>query len=212
MKNPLVSVVIPVYNSASTIEACLGSVIGQSFKDFEVVVVDNNSTDGTRSMVKRAQKKDGRVRCILEKVQGRGPARNKGLRSAKGEVMAWTDSDCTVPSDWLEKLARPILDGKADAVQGGQSSMVDGLWSRLAQRADLRHFGSQVYKKKYIDHVDTKNLGIRKSVWSRPGASIRGFVPLRISSLRFGSRRPGARYCICLTSRSNTDIGPRSGH
>jgi glycosyltransferase involved in cell wall biosynthesis len=85
----------------------------------ELIVADNGSADNTREIVEKAQMKSMRLRHIIEPAVGQCQARNRGLAEAKGEVIIFTDDDVRVPADWIEQMARPILNGDADAVQGG---------------------------------------------------------------------------------------------
>ena len=102
--NPLISVVIPAFNRASTIKYCLNSVLAQTYGYIEVIIVDDGSTDNTVSIVK--QNNDTRVRCIVvEKNSGAQCARNIGVQKAKGDWIAFQDSD----DEWLpDKLQMQI--------------------------------------------------------------------------------------------------------
>ena len=99
-----VSVIIPTYNSASTLAAAIESVLGQSFKGFEIIVVDDGSTDDTRSVLSEYIDQ-GKIIYLLQKNQGCGVARNNGARIAKGEFVAFLDGD----DYWhAEKLAQQM--------------------------------------------------------------------------------------------------------
>lgn len=101
-----VSAIIPAYNRAHCIERAIKSVQDQTFKDMEILVCDDASTDATRDIVRTYQAKDSRIilLCLLEN-QGAGAARNLGMQAAKGEYIAFFDSD----DEWLpEKLARQV--------------------------------------------------------------------------------------------------------
>lgn len=104
MTNPFVSVIIPTYNRANTIGYCLDSVANQTYKNIEIIVVDDCSTDGTVGIVKKYP--DVRVRCIvLENNGGAQRARNRGIQEAKGEWIAFQDSD----DEWMpEKLEKQV--------------------------------------------------------------------------------------------------------
>jgi glycosyltransferase involved in cell wall biosynthesis len=101
---PLVSVIIPAYNRAATIARALKSVLAQTVRDIEVIVVDDASTDGTLDAVRRAQ--DGRVRCIAcDSNAGAAAARNRGIMAANASFVAFLDSD----DFWApEKLQRQL--------------------------------------------------------------------------------------------------------
>ena len=97
---PLVSVIIPVYNDVSRLELCLRALDAQRYPSYEVIVVDNGSTDGD---VARVCETFAQVRFARELKEGSYPARNKGLSLAQGDVIAFTDSDCIPAADWLEQ-------------------------------------------------------------------------------------------------------------
>ncbi len=101
MKNSKVSVIIPIHNSEKTIKQCLTSVLNQTYKNYETIVVDNNSTDNSKSIINSFQNKNKEIKYFFEKRIGRGFARNKGLKEAKGEIIIMTDSDCIVPQNCI---------------------------------------------------------------------------------------------------------------
>lgn len=102
--NELISVVIPTFNRQDTIIYCLNSVLEQTYKNLEVIVVDDCSTDDTVKTVRNCP--DPRVRCVvLEKNSGAQKARNRGIKEAKGDWIAFHDSD----DEWLpEKIERQV--------------------------------------------------------------------------------------------------------
>jgi glycosyltransferase involved in cell wall biosynthesis len=114
---PLVSVVVPVFNGEATIAACIDSLMGSDYPAgrFEVVVVDNRSTDRTAAILAGYGE-----RIVLTREATRGPAaaRNRGVRAASGEIVAFTDADCTVDPDWLIRLTGPLNDPSVGIVGG----------------------------------------------------------------------------------------------
>ncbi len=92
-ENPLVSVIIPVHNREEYIGEAVESVLNQSYKNIELIIVDDGSTDNTGNIVKEYMEKDDRVRYIYQENQGSGAARNTGIKEAKGEYVAFLDSD-----------------------------------------------------------------------------------------------------------------------
>jgi glycosyltransferase involved in cell wall biosynthesis len=104
---PRVSVVIPLYNKASSIGAAAGSVLRQTFADLELIVVDDGSTDGSASVVRGLG--DSRVRLIAQPNAGPGAARNRGLADATGEYVAFLDADDEWDAEFLQ-LAVTALD------------------------------------------------------------------------------------------------------
>jgi glycosyltransferase involved in cell wall biosynthesis len=160
---PFVSVIIPVYNSEKTLKSCLKSVLKQSYSNYEIVVVDNNSKDHSREIIKFFEKKDQKLKYFFEPIRGRGSARNKGILSSKGEIILMVDSDCVVPFNWIEQLLEPIRFEKESIVMGNEEIAFKNKLSYQIQRANhsllLKHLSGN-----YINYLDTKNFAILSSV------------------------------------------------
>lgn len=99
-----VSVIVPVYNVREYLERCVDSIINQSVKEIEIILVDDGSTDGSGDLCETLAKKDHRIKVIHQENQGLGPARNSGLDVAKGQYVSFIDSD-----DWIELNTYEIL-------------------------------------------------------------------------------------------------------
>ncbi|MBW2991803.1 glycosyltransferase [Candidatus Woesearchaeota archaeon] len=116
MKNKLlVSVIIPAYNSARFICEAIDSVLAQSYKNFEIVVVDDGSTDDTKKVLKKYKNK---IRYIYQENKKQAAARNKGIENSKGELIAFLDADDTWMKDKL-KLQVPLFEEDVGLVYGG---------------------------------------------------------------------------------------------
>ncbi len=152
----MISVIIPVYNGAGTLRACLASVLAQAHPSFEVIVVDNNSTDTSASIVISFGSK---VRCVREPKQGRGAARNAGIAVAVGDSIVFTDCDCIASPDWLSRLTQPLIAGQALAATGFHDAAAGNYWARQIQQRDCIYF-NRVRDGDHILHVDTKNFAI----------------------------------------------------
>jgi glycosyltransferase involved in cell wall biosynthesis len=98
---PEVSVIVPLYNKAAHIDRCLDAILGQSFADFELIVVNDGSTDGSEQAVKR--RSDPRVRLISQANAGPGAARNHGARLAQSPLLAFLDGDDAWHRDYLKE-------------------------------------------------------------------------------------------------------------
>lgn len=128
MKNPKLSIIIPVYNEEENISKCIESLRKQSYKNFEIIVVDDGSTDKTREMVKKFKK----VRLIIGQHKGPGFSRNLGAKKAKGKILVFVDADMTFDKNYLKYLIRPIVE---DDVIGTEevyqlASNLDNVWSK----------------------------------------------------------------------------------
>ena len=105
---PLFSIIIPVYNSAKTIRECLESIVIQSFPDFEVIVVNDGSTDETEKIVKSFSENDTRIKLYSFPNSGVSETRRRGISLATGEYILQVDSDDTINSELLDRLAEVI--------------------------------------------------------------------------------------------------------
>lgn len=101
----MISVIVPAYNAERCLSACAASLFVQSLKDFELLLIDDGSTDGTAAVMAELAEKDARVRLIAhEGNRGLSAARNTGLAQARGRYIAFVDADDTVSPVYLEKL------------------------------------------------------------------------------------------------------------
>lgn len=100
----MLSVIIPVHNSERYLKQCIESIIGQSYKNMEIIIVENNSTDSSKKICNDYVKKDKRIRLLSESKKGAAAARNRGLSEAKGDYITFVDSD-----DWLDQKAYEVV-------------------------------------------------------------------------------------------------------
>lgn len=98
------SIIIPVYNSKYYLRKCIESVTQQTFADFELLLINDGSTDGSEIICKEFLEKDARIRLINQRNKGASSARNTGLREAKGEYIVFIDSDDFVSKDYLQNF------------------------------------------------------------------------------------------------------------
>lgn len=116
-ERPAVSVIVPIYNSASTLRRCLESLVAQSFRDFELILVDDGSTDSSLSICRGYADTDPRIRVFSQSNRGVSAARNLGLSNARGDYAAFCDSDDMVRDCWLSSMMS--VSGKAGLVVCG---------------------------------------------------------------------------------------------
>ncbi len=105
MKNPFFSIVIPTYNRAHLISKAIESVIAQTYSDWELIIVDDGSTDNTKELVDNYCNKDNRIRYIYQENAERSVARNNGIDHAKGEFICFLDSDDYYALNRLENIS-----------------------------------------------------------------------------------------------------------
>lgn len=116
----LVSVIIPVYNSEKYIEECLNCVMGQTYGEFEIVVVNDGSTDSSEKIINALKEKDNRIKYVKQENAGAGEARNTGIQNASGKYVIFLDSDDKIKEDYIEKLVNEIVTKQQDIVCSGE--------------------------------------------------------------------------------------------
>lgn len=115
---PAVSVVLPIYNVEAYLRECLDSILTQSFDDFEVLVVDDGSLDGSRAIAEHYASRDRRIRILSRSNGGLGAARNTGIRAARGRYLTFVDSDDLLGAGALHRLVTAAEAANADVVVG----------------------------------------------------------------------------------------------
>lgn len=112
----LFSIIVPVYNVEKYLDKCLKSILRQTFKDFECIIIDDGSPDNSNIIIDKYVKLDQRFKVIHQKNMGISAARNAGLDIAEGDYIKFIDSDDYIADDYLEKFALKIADTDADIV------------------------------------------------------------------------------------------------
>ncbi len=134
MKNPSISVVVPVYKVEAWLPACVDSLLKQDFDDFELILVDDGSPDGCGAICDEYARKDERVRVIHRQNGGLSAARNSGIEAARGQYIAFVDSDDWVAPDYLSRMYKTAQTQQADLVVCGVEDTPDS-GQRLAEPA-----------------------------------------------------------------------------
>lgn len=114
---PYISVILPVYNVAAYLERCMDSILSQSFKDYEIVLVDDGSTDASGQICDGYAEKYPNIRVIHKLNGGLASARNAGLELAEGEYVWWVDSDDWIEPGALEQLHKASCENMPDIVK-----------------------------------------------------------------------------------------------
>lgn len=109
-----VSIIVPVYNAEKYLQECIDSLINQTKKDIEIILVNDGSTDGSRNIIERNCKKYDNITFIDQENKGVCVARNKGIEAAKGEYIGWLDSDDMLKPQAIERLYKTMKEKNAD--------------------------------------------------------------------------------------------------
>ncbi len=169
---PRVSIVVPVRNGEQTIEMLLESLLRIDYDrdKFEAVVVDGDSTDRTRNMVRKYP-----VKLIIERKEGLNAARNTGIRNSNGEIIAFTDCDCIVPSDWIRKIVENFKDPQVSCVGGSAKGRDDDFISQYADNSiiPLMPFFKKREKlgmiKLFLHHPAGCNMAFKRKAFEEVG-------------------------------------------
>ena len=123
--SPKVSVVVPIYNAEKYLVQCIESVIAQTLKEIEILLIDDGSTDQSLKICNEYSKKDSRIQVFSNKNIGQGLERNFGVKRAVGEYVAFLDADDQYKEDMLETLYGKAVEFNADMVSGGYADIHD---------------------------------------------------------------------------------------
>ena len=115
--HPSISIIVPVYNAEVYLSDCLNSILSQTFLKYEVILVDDDSTDGSLQILNKFQAEDSRFKCYHQRHKGVSSARNVGLKYAIGDYVCFVDADDQIASTYLEELYQAI--GEADSSMCG---------------------------------------------------------------------------------------------
>ena len=115
---PTISVIVPVYNTASYLSRCIESLVNQTYSDLQIILIDDGSTDESGAIADEWQTKDPRIEVYHQQNQGQSAARNVGLQHARGEYIAFVDSDDYIDSNYFSTMLQ-AADDATDCVQTG---------------------------------------------------------------------------------------------
>ena len=166
--NELISVIIPLYNSQKFIGKCIESLLNQTHKNCEIIVIDDASTDGSLKVVQALAEKDQRIKVFSgEKYSGVSAVRNVGLSNAKGDYVCFVDSDDYVSKYFLQSLLNSLKDTGADVSCVGVARVSE------RQRKNLdKCFNLEKYKVATFNKVEAMELlftgrKIRMNIWNK---------------------------------------------
>lgn len=166
--NPKISVLVPVYNVEKTLDRCMESILNQTFKDFEVIMVDDGSTDSSGAICDKYAEKYDFIRVIHKNNEGLGPTRDAGVLAAKGEYIYHCDSDDWLKEDLLEKAYNAITENNADVVIFGYDMYDKKDLSKLFGSVSIDagvYIGKDEVRRLFVKHYH--NAFIVLTAWNR---------------------------------------------
>lgn len=127
--NPLISIIVPVYNSEKTLDRCINSILEQTFQNWELLLINDGSTDRSREICDEYTLKDKRIKTIHKENGGVSSARNKGIKCSKGDYILMLDSDDSLELNTCESLMIMSEEKKADCIVFGFKQSSGSIWT-----------------------------------------------------------------------------------
>lgn len=193
------SVIIPVYNRIDEVDELLRSLLAQSERNFEVIIVEDGSTQPCGAAVEDARSRGLDVRYFFKENEGRSIARNYGMERARGDYFVFFDSDCVIPPDYFRKLAKELSDKTLDCFGGpdaAHSSFTDTQkainysMTSLLTTGGIR--GGKISLEKFVPR--TFNMGFSRQVYE----SVGGFREMFSEDIDMSTRIRRAGFAIGL--------------
>lgn len=127
-----VSIIVPVYNAEKTLERCVESICNQTYKNLDIILVNDGSKDTSGNICNVYAEKDSRIQSVHQENQGQSIARNHGMEICTGAYVMFVDSDDEIPSDAVEQLLKPLKQKEYDVVAGMYSCIRNGIENKIA--------------------------------------------------------------------------------
>ena len=162
-----ISIIVPTYNGEQYILKCINSLLDQTLKEIEIIVIDDGSTDNTKNLV--LQIKDPRVKYYYQKNQMQGAARNYGIKLAKGEYIAFVDDDDYVDSKMYEKMYNKAISFDSDLVvcdmerfeiDGKNKTIINDLIDLIKEELNVKNVTFTQDLKEYISYEIKPNFKV----------------------------------------------------
>lgn len=166
----LISIIVPVYNVEKYLEQCIDSLVNQTYKNIEIIIVNDGSTDSSGELCDKLAKRDSRINVVHKKNAGLGFARNTGLEFVKGKYVTFIDSDDFADVDLIENLYNEIILNNADTCIGGFKRVNDdGKVLYKEKYKSVTYSGNEVVQElllRILGSSPEKSDAIRMSVWN----------------------------------------------
>lgn len=163
---PKVSIIIPVYNAEDGVEKCLDSVLNQTFLDYEIILLNDGSTDKSIDILKSYESKYNNIIVVDKENEGVAKTRNRGISMAKGDYIMFIDNDDFIDKDYIEKFYNKIEQTKSDIVIGGyrrvnsknkiifQEKLIDSEWTKYIYLAPW----AKIYRREFVQNNNIQFL------------------------------------------------------
>lgn len=182
----LVSVVVPIYNVEKYLDECILSIVNQTYKNLEIILVDDGSPDNCPKMCDDWAKKDSRIKVVHKENAGLGMARNTGIENSSGDYIFFFDSDDYVDTTVVEKCINSAIENKSDLVIFGRNNVYDdGKIEPCKINGEKSPYKGEKLTAELLPYLFTYELGFGVSAWGK----MYNLHTLKKHNLRFVSER-----------------------
>ncbi|MDR2456994.1 MAG: glycosyltransferase family 2 protein [Clostridiales Family XIII bacterium] len=162
---PLISVIIPVYNAEEYLSSCVDSVTRQTYKNLEIIVIDDKSVDHSMDIIERKSEKDNRIKIIRnEKNKGLYLSRKRGIKEAKGKYISFIDADDLMGGGMIEMLFDNLIKTNSDIAEGGHISFEKNIKKELTE--EKKEIVCLEGEELILNYVSGKGVNVIHGNWS----------------------------------------------
>ena len=162
MNDNLISIIVPIYNVEKYLNQCIQSIVKQTYKNLEIILIDDGSTDKSPELCDEWATNDKRIKVIHQKNQGAAMAKNQGLESATGELIAFVDSDDCIKIDMYERLYKLLKEKQCDIVECGYQCFENNITDEKITKNRLEICNNE----KAIEYLIDNSL-MKQVVWNK---------------------------------------------
>ncbi len=159
----MISIIVPIYNAEKSLSRCIDSLLEQTYRDIQILLINDGSSDGSGSICEKYAERDSRIKYIVQRNGGVASARNKGIAEAAGEYIAFVDSDDCVLPNIYEMLFEAMKDTQSDLVICGYTKVAEN------EKRDICFGNNRISGKTAIAEYVAKhyNEGVISSPWNK---------------------------------------------
>lgn len=147
----MISIIVPIYNTSKYLRECIESILSQTYKDLEIILIDDGSQDNSLAICKEYEKRDNRIKVYHKKNSGVSDTRNFGLSLAKGELISFCDSDDIIDKNLYKTLFETMIQENVDRICGGYSYLYERRKLYCKPRLSDGKYSAQNILSKMID-------------------------------------------------------------
>ena len=151
MTSEKISIIVPVYNAENYLRRCIDSILEQTYTNFELLLINDGSTDGSAKILEEVKESDSRIRVVHKKNEGVSATRNLGLKLATGDYITFIDSDDFVDKLYLEVLYKSLTENDADIASGNFASFNEERQAFLFFTTDETYFEKVYSPQEWLD-------------------------------------------------------------